>query len=258
MQKIIKHSNESDNAVVFIHGFPFDHHMWKKQVDYFRKNYTCVSYDIRGLGQSSAQGGQFSIEDLVDDLFNVISVTRIEKPVVCGLSMGGYIALRAVEKDENKFSGLILCDSKSEADSNTAKLKRAAGIKFINQNGGSEFASAFVNECFTPDSINNIEIDYLKILKRSVKTSPVGLKACLLAMAGRTDTTSYLPQMKIPALILCGEEDNFAPPAVMFDISEKINNSEFHVIVNSGHMSPVENPAVVNGHISGFLKNVFS
>lgn len=257
MQKIIKHSNTSDKTILFIHGFPFDHHMWKHQVNYFKKNYNCISYDIRGLGGSPAGNGQFTMEDLVDDLFDVILESGAVKPVICGLSMGGYIALRAVEKEESKFKGLILCDTKSESDTNAAKLKRAAGIKFINENSGSEFSAVFVAECFSPDSIIRIEKEYNEILHRSVKTDPVGLKGCLLAMAGRTDTTGYLSQIKIPVLVLCGEEDNFALPSVMHDMSAKIKQSEFHIISNAGHMSPIENPVEVNQYISGFLQKVF-
>jgi len=257
MQKIIKHSNKSDNAIIFIHGFPFDHHMWKKQVDYFRKKYICITYDIRGLGLSPAGDEQFTMEDLVDELFGVIEETGVVKPVICGLSMGGYIALRGVERKENYFSGLILCDTKSESDSDAAKIKRVAGINFINENGGSEFVEAFVPGCFSSDSIIRIEKEYIKILKRSVKSNPIGLKGCLRAMAGRTDTTAYLGKIKIPALVLCGEDDNFAPPSVMHEMSAKIKNSEFHIISNAGHMSPIENPEEVNLHISRFLKNVF-
>jgi pimeloyl-ACP methyl ester carboxylesterase len=256
MQNIIKHSNKSEKAIIFIHGFPFDHHMWKYQVDYLQKIYTCITYDIRGLGQSTADGGQFTIEDLVDDLFSVISETGIVKPVICGLSMGGYIALRAVEKEENKFSGLILCDTKAESDSDAAKLKRAVSIRFINEHGGPEYTAAFIPECFSPGSIKQIEKDYNEILEKSLKTDPVGLKGCLLAMAGRSDTTAYLAKIRIPTLVLCGEEDNFSPPSVMRAMAEKINHSEFHVIKNAGHLSPVENPDIVNSIIFAFLNKI--
>jgi len=258
MQKIIKHSNKSVNTIIFIHGFPFEHHMWKNQIDYFKKTYTCITYDIRGLGQSPADGGQFTMEDLVDDLYGVISKAKVVKPVICGLSMGGYISLRSVEKNENIFSGLILCDTKAESDTNAAKLKRAAGIKLINEIGGPEYVAAFVPECFSPNSLSHIDKEYRVILERSLKTDPIGLKGCLLAMAGRTDTTSCLTKIKIPALVLCGEEDNFSPPSAMHAMAEMIKNSEFHIIVNAGHMSPVENPEVVNTYIAGFLKKVFA
>ena len=257
MQKIIKHSNKFDHSIIFVHGFPLDHKMWKYQINNLVENYNCISYDIRGLGESSARDGQFTLEDLVDDLFNVVSETCTDKPVICGLSMGGYICLRAFEREENKFSGLILCDTKSEADSNQVKLGRAVSIRQINNEGVSVFAGEFVPGCFTPSSFKTIEEDYLEILERSKLSDSKGVKGCLLAMAGRTDTTGYLDKIKIPVLVLCGEDDSKTPPAVMKAMAKKIYNKEFHIIKDAGHLSPVENPGEVNKYIEGFLKKVF-
>ncbi len=257
MQKIIKHSNVPNKSIVFIHGFPFDHHMWKHQINYFKSDYTCISYDIRGLGRSSAGDGLFTMEDLVDDLFNVILETRIEKPVICGLSLGGYIALRAVEKKENIFKGLIICDTKSEADNDAAKLKRAAGVRFIKGRGSREFCEAFVPECFGDNSIKRLGKEYLEILDRSLKSVPRGLKGCLLAMAGRTDTSAYLSHINLPTLLLCGEDDNFSPPHLMKKMAGKIKHAEFYLIKNAGHMTAIENPENVNLYIDNYLKKLF-
>ncbi|MHB9011948.1 MAG: alpha/beta fold hydrolase [Ignavibacteriaceae bacterium] len=115
--------------IIFVHGFPYDHEMWNMQVMSLSSKYFCVTYDIRGLGSSQAEDGQFTMESFVDDLENILLELNLNKPVLCGLSMGGYISLRAVERMEEKFSALILCDTKSEADTNEAKLKRAEGVK---------------------------------------------------------------------------------------------------------------------------------
>ena len=114
------------HTIIFVHGFPFDHLMWKNQIDELGKDYFCITYDIRGLGESPVGDGQYTMEMFVDDLENIIDELKLNNPILCGLSMGGYISLRAVERMENKFSALILCDTKSSADDNQGKLKRAA------------------------------------------------------------------------------------------------------------------------------------
>ena len=139
---------ENKQSIIFIHGFPFDHKMWNRQIDYFGKDYRCISYDIRGLGQSPAGDGQMTIESFVDDLCDLIEELNLSHPVLCGLSMGGYISLRAIERDEDKFGGLILCDTKAEADNNEGKLNRAKGIKEINLNGVENFVGKFCSEMF--------------------------------------------------------------------------------------------------------------
>lgn len=251
---VFQTGNKNNQPIVFIHGFPFDHKMWDLQVDNFKKDYHCITYDIRGLGQSAAGKGQYTIEEFVDDLFNIIESLNINKPVLCGLSMGGYIALRAVERNEEIFRALILCDTKSEADNNAGKINRANGIKEINDVGAEKFAESFVQKCFSGNFLISNKKEYEEVLNRSKKSNPIGLRGCLLAMAGRTDTTDYLDKIKIPVLVLCGEEDKLTPPAVMEPMSDKITGSEFYIVPGSGHLIPVENPEFFNSKMEEFLK----
>lgn len=250
---IFRYGNIKHNPIVFIHGFPFDNYMWKYQVEYFRKNYYCITYDVRGLGGSPAGDTQFTIEDLVDDLIYVISQSGVQQPFICGLSMGGYIALRAVERNENNFRGLILCDTKSEADDNAGKIKRAAAIKKINTGGIQKFAEEFITPLFAPESVENLGAEFINIVSRGKNSDPAGVKGCILAMAARTDTTACLPEIKIPVLVIAGEKDLLTPPDQMEKLARSINNCRFHIIKNAGHMAPFEKPASVNEKIFEFL-----
>ena len=251
--KIFENGDSKSIPVLFVHGFPFDHTMWQKQVDELSTKYYCITYDIRGLGESSVGDGQYTIESFVDDISLIIDELKLEKPVLCGLSMGGYIALRTVEKMEEKFRGLILCDTKPEADSNEGKLKRAEGIKKINEAGLNVFVPDFVKNCFS-DHFQTAKLnEYQKIIDRSSEFEPLGVKGCLLAMAARTDTSSYLTKIKIPVLILCGEKDNLTPITLMKEMANKISNSEFYVVPDSGHLVSIENSEFVNNKMLSFL-----
>jgi pimeloyl-ACP methyl ester carboxylesterase len=157
---------------------------------------------------------------------------------------------------EEKFRGIILCDTKSEADNNEAKIKRAAGITKINSEGIQKYIADFVPNCFAKDSIEKLGEEYISILGRSMNSDPAGVKGCLLAMAGRTDTTEYLSKIKIHTLILCGGKDALTPPELMRSMAEKINKSDFFLVPGSGHMSPAENPEFVNEKIIEFLKKI--
>ncbi len=253
---IYKQGNPLATSIIFVHGFPYDHLMWEKVISFLDKSYLCISYDILGLGNSPASDGQFTMESFVDDLEEILNELKLDKPVLCGLSMGGYIALRAVERMSPKFRGLILCDTKSEADNNETKLKRAAGIKKINELGVQKFVEDFVPGCFTEESIKSLR-GYKETLARSLKSDPVGVKGCLLAMQGRTDTTSFLEKIKIPTLVICGEEDKLSPPSVMKSMADKIQSSEFVLIPKAAHMTPIENPEAVSKAILSFLKKNF-
>jgi len=244
---------ENPKAIIFVHGFPYDSNMWRSQIDELSKKYFCVSYDNRGLGESTVGDGQFTIEHFVDDLEAILDELKLDKPLLCGLSMGGYISLRAMERIQNKFSGLILCDTKSEADENQGKLKRAAAIKQINSGKFDEFIETFVQNCFGKKFIEESETQYREVVDRSKKNSPLGVKGCLLAMAARTDTTENLSKINIPTLVICGSEDKLSPPSVMKSLSEKIPNCKFVLVEDAGHMTPIENPGKVNSAIKEFL-----
>jgi pimeloyl-ACP methyl ester carboxylesterase len=248
--------NNKNKPIIFVHGFPYDSTMWQSQIDLLKEKYFCVAYDIRGLGESPAGQGQFTMESFVDDLETIIDELKLVKPILCGLSMGGYIALRAVEKFEDKFSAIIFCDTRADADGNEGKLKRAAAIKRINSEGLAPFTKDFVTSCFGENFKQNNKNEFENRITKSTAFNPVGVKGSLLAMMGRNDTTEYLSKIKIPALIFCGELDALTPPSIMKPMAEKIKDSEFVLIKNSGHMSPIENPKEVNEAIIKFLEKV--
>lgn len=245
--------NEDRKSIIFVHGFPYDHHMWNSQIKEFSKTHYCVSYDNRGLGESTIEDGQFTIEQFVDDLEKIIDDLKLNRPVLCGLSMGGYVSLRAMERVQNKFSGLILCDTKSEADDNQGKLNRAAAIQQINSGKYDEFIETFVRNCFGDKFVNENNNKYREVVNRSKKNTPLGVKGCLLAMAGRTETTEDLSKINIPTLVICGSEDKLSPPNAMKPMAEKILNSKFVLIEEAGHMTPIEKPDEVNSAIKNFL-----
>jgi pimeloyl-ACP methyl ester carboxylesterase len=243
-----------NQPIIFVHGFPYDHTMWENQINLLKENYFCVAYDVRGLGKSFVGDGQYTMEFFVDDLFTIISELKLHKPVLCGLSMGGYIALRAVERNQNIFSSLILLDTRSDADDNTGKLKRAAGINQINNEGLEKFTKAFVTNCFADETPTEQKEMFNSTLSKSYQHNPVGVKGCIIAIMSRTDTTNFLQKINIPTLVICGSFDKLTPPPVMRAMAEKIPGSEFAVVPRAGHMTPLENPESVNDLISGFLK----
>lgn len=255
--EIYTEGNESNQAILFVHGFPYDNTMWENQIDSLKSDYFCVSYDIRGLGKSKAGDGQYTMESYVDDLLAVILELKLEKPVLCGLSMGGYISLRAMERSQNSFGGLIMCDTKSAPDNDTGKLVRASKIAQINHEGLDSFVEDFVPTCFSQNSIELKKELLLATISKCKMNDPIGVKGALIAMLSRTDTTDYLGNIKIPALLIVGENDSLTPPDTMKEMSIKISDSEFVIIPEVGHMTPLEDPVAVNQVIEKFLENNF-
>ncbi|MCP5493916.1 MAG: alpha/beta fold hydrolase [Leptospiraceae bacterium] len=255
--QVYKFGNEKHLPIVFIHGFPLEYKMWSHQFRYLQNENHCISYDIRGLGESSAGDGQFTVELFVDDLFEILDKHEIPNPILCGLSMGGYIALRAMVRHQNRFRGLILCDTRSEADNNDAKLKRAVAIQKINKQGLENYIDEFIPNCFFSKTKSEKSGIIRETVEKAKKFDPIGVKGCLLAMAGRMDCTHFLGNIVVPTLLLCGEHDTLTTPDMMENIAHKIPNSEFTTVPNAGHLAPLENPEYVNRSIENFLRKNF-
>jgi 3-oxoadipate enol-lactonase len=242
--------------VVLIHGFPFSQEMWTPQIGALSLRYRVITYDVRGHGKSPPGDGQYTLEFFVDDLIGLLDHLRIDRAVLCGLSMGGYIALRAVERNPERVRALVLCDTRSEADSNEAKVKRAGAINAVKRQGVSAYAEGFVKAVFAPESFTT-RPEAIEKIKKIIQANPAsGICGTLLALACRTDTTAALPKIGVPTLILVGDQDSLTPPSAAEAMRGKIPRSEMHVIPHAAHMSNLENPGEFNARLLDFLGRV--
>jgi 3-oxoadipate enol-lactonase len=239
--------------VVFVHGFPFSHAMWQPQIEALRSTYRTVAYDIRGHGMTEAGDGQYTIELFVDDLVGILGEKKIGKAVFVGLSMGGYIVLRLYERKPEIFKGLVLCDTRSEADTDEAKIKRAASIVAVKRDGVKAFAGNFVKSVFASETFEK-KPETVKSIQSIIESNPpLGIAGTLLALASRTDTTKSLGSISVPTLILVGEHDVLTPVASAENLQAQIRGSELHVISRAAHMSNLENSEAFNEKLLEFL-----
>jgi len=242
--------------IVFIHGFPFNHMMWEPQMKALPNHVRAITYDVRGHGESGVGDGQYTIEFFVDDLIALLDHLVIDRAILCGLSMGGYIALRAIERHLDRVRALVLCDTRSDADPNEGKIKRSATVKSIKTKGVSGFADEFVKLIFAPQTFETNPAA-VETIKDSIKAnSPLGICGTALALACRTDTTGFLPSITVPTLILVGELDKLTPISASQAMHEKIRDSELQILPHAAHMSNLENSAEFNKYLIEFLNKL--
>lgn len=255
-QAFSTYGSPKNKPLVFLHGFPLSSSMWQKQIAAFQVNYYCVTPDFRGLGASVPATGLQTMEGYADDILFLIETLYLKKPVLCGLSMGGYAALRIAERAPELFSGLILCDTKSSSDPDEVKLKRAAAIKRIQAEGAEGYIKEFVKGIFYPSFLERHVTEFDTYVAQWVKNPPEGVIGALLAMMGRTDTTAAIKKFTFPLLCICGAYDAMTPPAQMKDMARSTAQGEYFEVPEAGHMSPLENPEAVNAKIHEFLNSI--
>ncbi len=240
-------------AIILIHGFPLNKGMWNKQVGMLKENYRVIAYDIRGHGNSNAGESEFSIDLFVHDLLSLMDALKIDKTILCGFSMGGYIALNAVENYPERFVALLLCDTNCSGDTPEANEKRMKAIDSIRKNGLEPYAEESLIKLFAPVSVAN-QIEEIAVVRYMImNTSAQSIIKTLHALAERAETCSKLHEIKVPVLILVGEEDVITPPEAALSMHEKIKGSTIKIIDHAGHMSNMENEKEFNHQMAGFL-----
>lgn len=243
--------------VVLLHGFPLNSAMWMPQIEALEPEWRVIAPDARGVGSSDLGHGQYTMELLVDDLFAVLDGTAEGRPVVAvGLSMGGYILLRAMEREPDRFRGVVLCDTRSVADGDEGKLGRAEAIRRIREQGVALFAGGFLEQLVAPDTSRR-RPELVDDLRRMIlSNSPAGITGLLLAMVSRTDTTASLSRIEIPALVVVGSEDRLTPPGQAREMADRIPEARYSEIAGAGHLSNVESSDEFNRSLLDFLSSV--
>jgi len=244
--------------VVLLHGFPLDHTMWSAQIDALAERCRVIAPDLRGFGQSSLGNADpergVSMEQYADDLAELLDALSIGEPIVLvGFSMGGYIAWQFVRKYASRLRALVQCDTKAAADTDEARAVRLKMADNIFEWGAARVAEIMGPKLLAARTFES-KPEVVDAVRRTVaRTSPAAIAAAQRGMAARPDMTSFLPQIRVPTLILVGAEDGISPAHEMRTIAAAIPHAEFAEIPEAGHMTPMENPAAVNKALIGFL-----
>ena len=241
--------------LVLLHGFPLDRRMWDAQVPVLSSGRRVIAPDLRGFGQSRSEE-PFTIESLADDVHALLEGIGALPCVLAGLSMGGYVALAYVRKYPADLRGLILADTKAEADTPQAKEGRQKLIDSVRASGAKAAADAMEPKMLAPDTAQH-RPHVAKTLRGLMEACPPRtIENALAAMRDRPDRSGELASVRVPTLIVVGDADAITPPAVAEAMQKAIPGSELVTVRGAGHMAPMEQPEQVNQAIRRFLEGV--
>lgn len=242
-------------ALVLLHGFPLTHEMWTAQWDALRDRARVIAPDLRGFGRT-AYRDPVSIVQFADDVRALLAALDIDAAVICGHSMGGYVALRFVAQNPELVRGLVLVDTRAEADSPEAKQRRAAAIERVRREGAEGFLAEFAGNLVGPTTKERHPELVERVRALSLRAQAESVTATLQALADRPDSTGVLATIRVPTLIVHGEEDTVIPIDAARAMHERISGSDLVTIPAAGHTPSVERPEAFNDAVRAFLHHV--
>jgi 3-oxoadipate enol-lactonase len=245
--------------VVFVHGFPLDNSMWDGQLTRIGKSRRAIAVDLRGFGRSEVVPGTATMAQMADDIDALLTALDIAEPVVlCGLSMGGYVAFQFWKRHRSRVRALVLCDTRAIADTPEAAAGRLKTADDVIAHGMGPLAEAMLPKLFAPATFQARPEIIEAARKTILAQKPEGVAAALRGMAERPDTRHCLPEVSQPTLVVVGEHDAISTVDEMRGLAGAILPAEFVVIPNSGHMTPLENAPAFDTALEKFLASLDS
>jgi 3-oxoadipate enol-lactonase len=242
----------SGTPVLLVHGFPHNGSLWAPQLGALVGRGRCLAPDLRGFGRSSVRP-PWSMDRFADDLAALLDVARVDRAVVVGLSMGGYITMAFWRRHRERVRALVLAGTRAGADSAEAVEKRRELARVARTRGPGAVADAML-----PGMVGKTTREKHPEVAESVHamlaSAPVeGIVGALEAMIGRPDSTPTLATIDVPTLVVVGEEDALTPVKEAEFLRDRIRGARLEVIPSAGHVCNLERPASFNHVLSEFL-----
>jgi 3-oxoadipate enol-lactonase len=240
-------------ALLLIHAFPMGLAMWDPQVAALADTHQVVRFDCRGFGGSPPGDGLLTMERIADDAAGVLDRLGLPSAVVGGISMGGYAAFAMVRRHPERIRGLVLADTRAGSDSPEAKATRAAQAEKVRREGARTIADAVLPKLLGATS-HRERPELVARVRRIIEANPArGITDALAGLAARADSTPTLREIRVPTLVVVGEEDAITPFAEAETLQRGIAGSRLAVIPRAGHLSSLENPDEFNRQLRAFL-----
>lgn len=248
--KISYSDSGEGNAIVLLHGFLENKKMWTEYVDLFSKKNRIITIDLLGHGETECLGYIHKMEDNANVVNEVLEHLQIEKAIILGHSMGGYVGLAFAELFPNKIRKLVLLNSTSKEDTAEKKLNRTRAIKAVKQNYIG-FVSLAIANLFSENNRIRLANEIEKVKEEALKTPLQGIIASLEGMKIRKDRESLLHQNRFPVLLILGKKD---PVLSYQDSLSQIEDTTVELVsFEDGHMSHIENKEELKNILSDFF-----
>lgn len=243
--------------VVLIHGFPLSGNMWNSQAKILAaKGFRVILPDLPGFGKDIDNSKRFTIEEMAAQILELIESLMIEKAIIGGLSMGGYVLFNLFRVAPEKFSAMILCDTTYLADTDDKRKGRFDLIAQIENRGTQALIEKMLPNLISDETkLNNPDLT-AGLEKIFSKVNPAAAVNALQSMAERKDNSDIIEKIRVPTLLVFGEFDKITNLETADKMNELISDSELQIIKHAGHYSNLEAPQDFNTKLLAFCNRI--
>lgn len=240
-------------TLALLHAFPLSSEMWEPQLAQLSDCCRIVAMDMRGFGRTPLGEAPYALEDLARDLASLLDRLGIERCVLGGLSMGGYVAFAFERLFGDRLLGLILADTRSGADAPAARERRYQTIAQVEAHGTQDLGRSMPQSLLGATTHAEQPELVARVSAWIQATDPGAVVAAQRAMAERPDATDRLEAIRVPVLAIVGEEDVLSPPEEARAMVARLPNARLARIPRAGHLSNLENPGAFNQAVRDFM-----
>lgn len=257
MRLNFREAGAGEQVVLFVHGFPFDSSMWTTQLESLPRGWRGIAPDLRGSGGSAgSRDDAYTMDMHALDLVQLLDDLDIERAVVCGLSMGGYVAMALWRLQPDRVRALVFCDTRAAADSEEARRARGMLALRVEREGAQAVVDAMLPKLVSARTRGARPEVEARVQEMMLATPPESIVRALRGLAARADSVQTLERVTVPTLVVVGADDAITPPADSGLIHERVHGSRLVEIEGAGHVSNLEQPDEFNAAVNGFLEEL--
>jgi pimeloyl-ACP methyl ester carboxylesterase len=240
--------------LVLLHAFPLSRKMWQYQYDGLTTQLRLVTPDLPGFGESARSSEQPDLGVMAEGVLGVLDRLELDRVLLGGVSMGGYVAMEVLRRRPQVVGALILADTKATADPETGAANRRRMADVLEEGRNTRVLVHDVLPTVVGDTTRADRPETVALLREIVEdTDPLGAAWAQRAMAARPDSFETLRAVRVPTLVVVGEEDELSPPSDAEAMAASIPGARLCVLEGAGHLSPVEAPDAFNDVVCEFV-----
>ncbi len=242
-----------EDPVVLLHAFPLNRRMWAPQMEALAGMRRIIAPDYPGFGSSPHPPAQPDVRYYAEQVGELLDKLKLERVVLGGLSMGGYVAFACLRLFPERISALLLANTRPDPDAEEAKENRRELARRVAEEGVEILPKLQMERLLARDTLENKKDVVESVRDMILESSPDGVVAALGAMRERPDSTDLLGKINVPTLVLGGAEDALSTPGVMAEMAKKIPDSRHLNLPKAGHLSNLEASEEFNAALEDFL-----